>query len=72
MIPIRVWVAGCATGEEVYSIAIMLQEALGAHGTDAVVTIFGTDIDAQAIAFARAARFRRIDGLSAGGWNAGL
>jgi two-component system, chemotaxis family, CheB/CheR fusion protein len=62
--PIRVWVAGCATGEEVYSIAILLQEALGAHRTDAAVTIFGTDIDAQAIAFARAARFRRIDGLS--------
>lgn len=63
--PIRVWVAGCATGEEVYSIAILLQEALGARRTDAVVTIFGTDIDAQAIAFARAARFRRTDGLSA-------
>ena len=29
--PIRVWVAGCATGEEVYSIAILLQEVLGAH-----------------------------------------
>jgi two-component system CheB/CheR fusion protein len=63
--PIRIWVAGCATGEEVYSIAILLQEAIGAHRTDAVVTIFGTDIDPQAIAFARAARFRRMDGLSA-------
>jgi two-component system CheB/CheR fusion protein len=63
--PIRVWVAGCATGEEVYSIAILLQETIGAHRTDAVVTIFATDIDPQAIAFARAARFRRMDGMSA-------
>jgi two-component system CheB/CheR fusion protein len=62
--PIRVWVAGCATGEEVYSIAILLQEAIGAHRTDASVTIFGTDIDPQAITFARAARFRRMDGMS--------
>jgi two-component system, chemotaxis family, CheB/CheR fusion protein len=63
--PIRLWVAGCATGEEVFSIAILLQEAIGAHRTDAPVTIFGTDIDPQAIAFARAARFRRMDGMSA-------
>jgi two-component system CheB/CheR fusion protein len=62
--PIRVWVAGCASGEEVYSIAILLQEAIGAHRTDAIITIFGTDIDPQAIAFARAARFRRMDGIS--------
>lgn len=62
--PIRVWVAGCATGEEAYSIAIMLQELLGSHQHEAAVTIFATDIDPQAVAFARAARFRRIDGLS--------
>src|SRR5579871_5121843 len=62
--PIRVWVAGCATGEEAYSIAILLQEVLGAHRTEPGITIFATDIDAQAVAFARAARFRRIDGLS--------
>ena len=62
--PIRVWVAGCASGEEVYSIAILLREAIGAHRTDAIATIFGTDIDPQAIAFARAGRFRRMDGIS--------
>jgi two-component system CheB/CheR fusion protein len=62
--PIRVWVAGCATGEEVYSIAILLQEVAGAHRAEVAVTIFATDIDPQAIAFARAARFRRMDGLS--------
>jgi two-component system CheB/CheR fusion protein len=63
--PIRIWVAGCATGEEMYSIAILLREAIGALRTDVPVTIFGTDIDPQAVAFARAARFRRMDGLSA-------
>ena len=63
--PIRVWVAGCATGEEVYSLAILLQEVLSAHRAETAVTIFATDIDPQAIAFARAARFRRTDGLSA-------
>jgi two-component system CheB/CheR fusion protein len=63
--PIRVWVAGCATGEEAYSIAVLLQELRHAHRTEAAVTVFATDIDPQAIAFARAARFRRMDGLSA-------
>jgi two-component system, chemotaxis family, CheB/CheR fusion protein len=62
--PIRVWVAGCASGEEVYSVAILLREAIGALRTDTTVTIFGTDIDPQAVAFARAARFRRMDGIS--------
>jgi two-component system, chemotaxis family, CheB/CheR fusion protein len=63
--PIRIWVAGCATGEEVYSLAILLQEVKAASRTEAAVTIFATDIDPQAIAFARTARFRRMDGLSA-------
>ncbi|NPU67200.1 SAM-dependent methyltransferase [Bradyrhizobium sp. 83012] len=62
--PIRVWVAGCATGEEVYSIAVLLQEFMGARRMEAAVTIFATDIDPQAVAFARAARYRRTDGLS--------
>ena len=62
--PIRVWVAGCASGEEVYSIAILLQEIIASRRTDVSVTIFGTDIDPQAVAFARVARFRRMDGVS--------
>jgi two-component system CheB/CheR fusion protein len=58
---IRVWVAGCATGEEVYSIAILLKEKLdGRDGapTPPKLQIFATDIDEQAIAFARAGRYR--------------
>jgi two-component system, chemotaxis family, CheB/CheR fusion protein len=62
--PIRVWVAGCATGEEVYSVAILLQEVMGAPRAAAAITMFGTDIDPQAIAFARTARFRRMEGMS--------
>ena len=54
---LRVWVAGCASGEEVYSIAILLQEALTVTRTATKITIFGTDIDTNAIAFARAARY---------------
>ena len=62
--PIRVWVVGCATGEEVYSIAILLQETLEEHNAVHPIAVFGTDIDAQAITFARAAGYRKMDGLS--------
>ena len=50
---IRVWVPGCATGEEVYSIAILLAERLGARAHDYRVQIFATDIDARALANTR-------------------
>ncbi len=62
--PIRVWAAGCSTGEEVFSIAIVLKEAMAEHNAETAVTIFGTDIDKNAISFARAARFRKMDGVS--------
>lgn len=55
---IRVWVAGCATGEEVYSIAILLREAIAKRKLSPKVVIFGTDIDDRAIAIARAGRYR--------------
>jgi len=42
---IRVWVCGCATGEEAYSIAILFAEARERLGHDADVTIYATDID---------------------------
>jgi two-component system, chemotaxis family, CheB/CheR fusion protein len=57
---IRVWVPGCATGEEVYSLAILIKEAMTAANVDLKVHIFGTDLDAGAIAVARAARYRKI------------
>jgi len=53
--PVRIWVPGCSTGEETYSIAIILQECITAMGRDFSVQIFGTDLDEDAINTARAA-----------------
>lgn len=47
--PIRVWSAGCASGEEVYSLAMLLAEALGAEQFQQRVRIYGTDIDSKAL-----------------------
>jgi two-component system, chemotaxis family, CheB/CheR fusion protein len=52
--PIRVWVAGCATGEEAYSIAILLQEHADTLGKEFNVQVFATDIDHDSIEKARA------------------
>ena len=65
---IRVWVAGCSTGEEVFSIAILLKETLSEQnkGTAPDIKIFATDIDASALAIARAGRYQTpVTGLSA-------
>jgi two-component system, chemotaxis family, CheB/CheR fusion protein len=51
--PIRIWVAGCSTGEEVYSIAICLLEFLADQATQPPIQIFATDISEVAIAKAR-------------------
>jgi two-component system CheB/CheR fusion protein len=52
--PIRVWVPGCSTGEEAYSIAILLQEHLHAVKRPFKVQVFATDIDSKAVDQARA------------------
>ncbi|HWE51042.1 MAG TPA: chemotaxis protein CheB, partial [Bryobacteraceae bacterium] len=51
--PFRVWVAGCATGEEVYSIAICLDEFLGSGGHRTPLQMFGTDISEKSLVRAR-------------------
>jgi two-component system, chemotaxis family, CheB/CheR fusion protein len=51
--PLRIWVAGCATGEEVYSLAMIVHEALDRRPDSARVQIFGTDVSESAVAFAR-------------------
>ena len=62
---IRIWVPACATGEEVYSLAILVKEGLDRAGLAPKVQIFGTDIDDAAVSLARAARYsRKLDGLS--------
>ena len=50
---LRIWSAGCSTGEEAYSAAIVVAEALGDDFPWPEVRIFATDIDREAIAFAR-------------------
>lgn len=55
--PIRIWVPGCATGEEVYSIAIGLVEYLGERFSNTGIQIFGTDVSEAAVEKARAARY---------------
>lgn len=52
-LPIRIWVAGCSTGEEVYSIAIALFEYLSDLASNTPIQIFATDLDEQAIVKAR-------------------
>lgn len=51
--PLRAWVAGCATGEEAYSLSILLREQADAQSKLVDVQIFSTDIDERAIAMAR-------------------
>ena len=50
---LRIWSAGCSTGEEAYSLAIVVAEALGDGPAGPEIRIFATDIDREAIAFAR-------------------
>jgi len=50
---IRIWVPACATGEEVYSIAICLLEVLGERSREFPIQVFGTDVEAEAIRHAR-------------------
>ena len=53
----RVWVLGCATGEEAYSLAILLREQLAILDHPPQVQIFATDLDARALGLARAGRY---------------
>jgi two-component system CheB/CheR fusion protein len=57
--PIRVWVPGCSTGEEAYSIAISLLEYLGDDAPNTPIQIFATDINEKVIRRARAGIYPR-------------
>lgn len=54
---IRVWSAGCASGQEAYTLAILLADAMGADAFRRRVKIYATDIDEDALADARTATF---------------
>jgi len=51
--PLRVWIPGCSTGEEAYSMAMLLLEELEAANKDGPVQIFASDIDSEALKLAR-------------------
>jgi chemotaxis methyl-accepting protein methylase/signal transduction histidine kinase len=52
-VPIRIWVPGCSTGEEAYSIAILVAEQMSAAQSSCRVQIFATDVDEDALEVAR-------------------
>jgi chemotaxis protein methyltransferase CheR len=56
---LRIWSAGCSTGAEPYSMAILVRELLGDALPDWRITILGTDISIEALATARAAEYGR-------------
>lgn len=55
--PLRIWVAACATGEEVYSIAMLLLEIQGSKGLNFPFQIFASDLSAEAINIARTGEY---------------
>src|SRR6185295_16911482 len=63
--PIRAWSAGCATGEEAYTIAMILADELGMDRFRERVKIYATDVDEDALHTARHAAFtdRAIEGM---------
>jgi two-component system, chemotaxis family, CheB/CheR fusion protein len=63
--PLRLWSAGCASGEEAYTLAMLLAEAMGVAQFRERVKIYATDVDEEALAFARQATFndREIEGV---------
>ena len=64
---LRIWVPGCATGEEAYSLAMLVREHMDTLSVLPKVQIFASDIDEAAIATARAGRYPAtlLEGLSA-------
>lgn len=58
---IRVWVPGCSTGQEAYSLAMMLTEQVRKSGKDIGIQIFATDSEIAALAVARAGSYSKED-----------
>ncbi|WP_414587556.1 CheR family methyltransferase [Scytonema sp. PCC 10023] len=54
---VRIWSAGCASGEETYTIAMLLAEALGIEEYTKQVKVFATDVDVDALNYARLANY---------------
>ena len=65
--PIRIWSAGCASGEESYTLVMALAEAIGLEQFRSRVKIYATDIDQESLSYARQAVYlpRQVVGISA-------
>jgi two-component system, chemotaxis family, CheB/CheR fusion protein len=63
--PIRIWSAGCASGEEAYTLAMVVAEVLGAEAVRERVKIYATDVDEEALGQARQARYttKQVEGV---------
>ncbi|MBA4167924.1 MAG: PAS domain-containing protein, partial [Chitinophagaceae bacterium] len=66
--PFRLWVAGCSTGEEAYSLAMCIKEYLGDNNSRLNIQVFATDVSERAIIKARTGIYTKteVTGLSAG------
>jgi two-component system CheB/CheR fusion protein len=67
-VPIRLWSAGCASGEEAYTLAMVFAEAMGLDAFRDRVKIYATDVDEEALALARNAAYteRQLEDVPAG------
>ena len=63
--PFRIWSAGCASGEEAYTLAMVAAEALGPEAVRERVKIYATDVDEDALSQARQARYtaNQVEGV---------
>jgi two-component system CheB/CheR fusion protein len=63
--PIRIWSAGCASGEEAYSLAMITADLMGLEAVRERVKIYATDVDEEALNQARQARYtaRQVEGV---------
>ena len=64
--PLRIWIAGCSTGQEAYSMAVCIHEYLDKHNSPVKVQIFATDISEKAIQKARTGTYskKELEGIS--------
>jgi two-component system, chemotaxis family, CheB/CheR fusion protein len=65
--PLRIWSAGCASGQEAYTLAMLCGEVLGLDGFRERVKIYATDVDDEALNQARSARYtaKEVEGVPA-------
>jgi len=63
--PLRIWCAGCASGEEAFTLAMIVAELVGVERYAESVKIYATDVDEEALAFARLATYppRAVEGV---------